>query len=205
MPDSAYDTFQKTIKRSYGLLNIYEKAHNNDDFTGQNITDLIRASVVLAVSGMDAYFTSRFSESLVSFLKDNGPTKDLIDILYKAGLDTEQALEMLTMKRPYRRVRTLVDEHLSKHVTQRFNVIDDLFKVYGIQNLSDNAQGLSGRKTLKRRVEKTVKRRHSIAHNGDYNSHHRLRDIKSGTIKKQIKDVELFVNKCEALISKVLG
>lgn len=153
---------------------------------------------------MDAYFTSRFSESLVSYIKENGPTKDLIEILHKAGLDTEQALEMIPMRRPYRRVRTLIDEHLSKHVTQRFDVIDELFKVYGILNLSDNAQGLASRKTLKRRVEKTVKRRHSIAHNGDYNKHYRLRDINADAIKKQIEEIELFVEKCEELITKVL-
>lgn len=32
MADSAFDTFKKTIKRSKGLLNIYEKAQKNDDF-----------------------------------------------------------------------------------------------------------------------------------------------------------------------------
>jgi len=204
MADSAFDTFNKTIKRSNGLISIYEKTQNNDDFAGQNITDLVRSAVVLSVSGMDAYFTSRFSESLVSFIKENGPTEDLIDILYKAGLDTEQALEMITMDRPYRRVRTLIDENLSKHVTQRFEVVDDLFKVYGIPNLSDDAQGLADRKTLKKRVKKTVKRRHSIAHNGDYNRHYRLRDVNSDAIQKQIDEIELFVEKCEELIGNVL-
>lgn len=205
MANNAYNIFQKTIKRSNGLIQIYEKAKDNEDFSGYNITDLIRSAVVLSVSGMDAYFTSRFTESLIPFIKKNGATKDLINILYEAGLDTEQALEMLTMNRPYRRVRTLVDQHLSKHVTQRFNVIDELFKIYGINNLSDNAEGLCGRKTLKTRVERTVKRRHSIAHNGDYNSHYRLKEINSKTIQKQIDDVELFVEKCEELIAKVLG
>ena len=200
----AIDTFNKTINRSNGLLTIYEKAHTNNAFDGLNKTDIIRSALVLAVSGMDSYFTSRFTENLVKFIKSNGPTKDLIKILEEAGLNTQQALEMITMDRPYRRIRTLVDQHLSDYTTQRFEVIDELFKVYGIKDLTDNAQGLTKRIGLKKTIQKTVKRRHEIAHAGDYNQHDKLKEVDITRVKKQIADIKLFVESCETLIKIIL-
>ncbi|MCO6496816.1 MAG: hypothetical protein J5I50_04040 [Chitinophagaceae bacterium] len=200
----AIDTFNKTITRSNGLLTMYEKAHGNPDFDGLNKTDLIRSALVLAVSGMDSFFTSRFTENLVGFIKNKGATKSLIEILEKAGLNTEQSLEMLTMDRPYRRIRTLVDQYLSDYTTQRFDVIDKLFLVYGIKDLTQNAQGISGRKNLKKSIQKTVKRRHEIAHAADYNAHDKLKEIDLERVRKQIAEIKLFVESCEKLIVKIL-
>lgn len=200
----AIDIFHKTIDRSLGLIKIYELTTEKVEFNVHNKTDLIRSAVVLSVSGMDAYFTSRFTESLVGYIKKNGATKNLVAVLSDAGLNTEQALEMLTMDRPYRRVRFLVDDYMARQVTQRFDRIDELFKVYGIPELSKNAQGISKKKKLLTNVEVTVKRRHNIAHTGDYNKHDRLIDINPNKTKKQIQNIKLFVDSCEELISKII-
>ena len=188
----ALDTFHKTINRSNGLLIIYQKTHNNPTFVGLNNADLIRSAIVLAVSGMDAYFTSRFTENLISFIKNKGTTRQLVDVLQKAGLNTEQALQMITMDRPYRRIRTLVDQYLSEYTTQRFDVIDRLFEIYGINNLTTNAQGLTKRKALIKSIGRTIKRRHEIVHKGDYNSHDKLKEVDHTRSKKQIADIKLF-------------
>lgn len=76
------------------------------------------------------------------FLKRRRATDDLTALLFEAGLDTKAALEMLTMQRPYRRIRTLVESYLSKYTTQKQEVIDKLFLVYGVKGLCKTAQGL---------------------------------------------------------------
>lgn len=150
---------------------------------------------MLAVSALDAYVTDVFSEKLVKYLKKYSPDESLIELLNDAGLDTKEALKLINMVRPYRRIRTLIEKHYSAYTTQRFNVIDELFLPYRLKNLTDNCQSKSGRKTLKSSVGKLISRRHNIAHDGDYNSHGRLRNISDATIERQIKDLRIFV-KC---------
>jgi hypothetical protein len=204
MAKKSITKFQNTITRSKGLLAIYSATISKPEFAGHNTTDLIRSALVLAVSGLDNYFTSRFSESLVPFLKKNKPQKNLVDILEKSGLDTIQTLEMLTMDRPYRRIRKLIDQYLSEYTTQKFEVIDKLFIVYAIPNLSIDAQGLSKKKRLLSSINKAIKRRHAIAHAADYNEHDNLSNIDINVVTKWIDDIKLFVEKCEDIISKVL-
>lgn len=166
--------------------------------------DILRSSVTLAVAGMDAYFTDRFSESLVKFLKKRGATPDLTKILSDAGLNTAAALEMLTMDRPYRRVRTLVEAHLSNYTTQKQDVIDELFLVYGVKDLCAHSQGLARRKTLLANVSAAVSRRHSIVHAGDLNAYNKARPIKAEAASRHVLNIDLFVNSAEELLVKAL-
>ena len=119
-------------------------------------------------------------------------------------MDVKQSLEMISMERPHRRIRTLVDQYLSNYTTQRLDVIDKLFRVYGIANLTKNAQGLSGKKKLLKNVEASVSRRNEIAHAGDYNSHDKLQEIARDKTEKQIGNIKLFVEKSEELIFKII-
>ena len=41
----------------------------------QHSKDLVRASIALAVAAMDAYFTNKFTEVLIPYLKEKGPTQ----------------------------------------------------------------------------------------------------------------------------------
>ena len=166
--------------------------------------DLLRAAIAFSVAGMDAYFTDRFAESLVRFLKKRGPTNDLTELLLKAGLDTKAALEMLTMKRPYRRVRTLVEVYLSKYTTQKQEVIDKLFSIYGVKDLCRHAQGLSKTKNLLASVTEAVLRRHAIVHGGDLNLYDRPRPIDPKLASRYIADIDRFVTHAETILVKAL-
>lgn len=166
--------------------------------------DLLRSATALAVAAMDTYFTDRFCESVVSFIKKKGSTPGLIKVLKEAGFNTEVALEMLTMDRPYRRIRTLVEHHLSGLTTQRQHVIDELFSVYSVKDFSKHTQGIANRQTLLQRVDDFVRRRHAIVHEGDHNSHSKLNKIDVTYVSKHISDIELFVTSAEELLKKSL-
>jgi len=197
--------FEKVIKRSRDIITMHSAVCKDQNLGTLEHSDLLRSALVMAVAGMDSYFTSRFTENIVGYLKKNVPTSGMIEVLASAGLDTRQALEMLTMDRPYRRIRTLLDDHLFDHTTQRFDVIDKLFQVYKVKDLSKNAQGLSKRTELLKSVEIAVLRRHAIVHGADCNSHDKLSPIGDRWVKGKIDDVELFVRKCDELITKVIG
>jgi hypothetical protein len=193
----AHQKFVRTTNRALQLIEAYQALVKKKPKGVAHPTDQVRAGVVFAVSAMDAYFTDRFCEALVPFLKKHGANKRLIEVLEDAGLNTLQALEMIQMDRPYRRIRTLVQNHLGNYTTQRFKVIDELFLCLGVNDLSVHAQGRLKRKTILRTVEKLVERRHQIVHEGDVNRHGRLRDIDAVVVTKRIKDLLKFIESCE--------
>jgi len=199
----AYSKFQRTISRSITLISAYEtllREKRRNTRIKRAPKDLIRASVVLSVAALDSYVTGVFAEKLVPYIKKYQPDDLLLDILKDSGLNTKEALNLLRMKRPYRRIRTLVTKYYDTYTTHRFKVIDSLFLAYRLKNISDRAQDKSGRKRLKRSVEILVERRHKIAHDGDYNSHNNLISVDSKQTKKRIDDLKLFVKCLDEII-----
>lgn len=157
-----------------------------------------------AVAAMDAFFTRRFAELLVPFLKKNGANARLTTLLQAAGLDTHVALELAVMDRPYRRIRSLVQQHLSTYTTQRFHAIDELFLGLGVKDLSKHAQGLIKRKRLLRSVELLVERRHLIVHEGDIAQNGGLNVVDAAELSRRLADVRTYVIHADSLINKAV-
>lgn len=203
----AYSNFENVISRSLNLLTLESKLDQfqSSASTKLDLSDLIRSAVVLAVAAMDAYFTDVFAEHLVRYLKEKGAGKCLTKTLSEAGLDTRTALELIAMKRPYRRIRSLIEAHLERTTTQRADAIDELFIGYGIQNFCVRAQGIAGRKNLISSVRKLVERRNEIAHDGDINSHGSLQAINSKMIRRKVTDVVTFVSASEKLLARTMA
>ena len=196
-----YNKFQRTQNRCSMLVKLYEELHRKKLTSNR---DLARSSVVLAVASMDAYFTDKFCDLVVPVLKRGHRVGDgLANLLNDAGLDVRQALEMLAMERPYRRIRTLVTRHLELRVTQRLDAIDELFVCLGLKDFCAKVQARLHRKNLLKRVRTLVERRHKIVHYGDYNQHYRLRPIDVARTRRQLADLQLLVEEAERLLNEV--
>ena len=193
---NAHTEFQRTMDRAEDLLERHraEPAHSTAD-------DQVRMAVVLGVAAMDSYFTTKFCNILVPYLKTKGPTDGLTKVLSQAGLDTETALILLSMQRPYRRIRTLVERSFDTLTTQRTDVIDELFLSFGLKEFCKNSQKLMHRNNLVLRVEKLVSRRHQIVHEGDLNGRSQARSINIDQVASQLSDLRLFVAGAERLIA----
>lgn len=119
-----------------------------EQYNGKNVlSEMGRAGIVIGVSAFDDYFTRRFTESVIPIIKEGNASKPLIEFLGNCGLDVREALELLTMKRPFRRIRKLVVDNLEN------------------------------RTTLKSSCEEIIKRRHAIVHQGDVNKHGTLTKV----------------------------
>jgi len=202
MSSKAYDKFRKTLNRCESLLDSYRKLRDvaEQEDAPPASKDIVRGAVVLAVSALDAYVTDVFAEKLVSYLKTYEPDEALISLLNDAGLDTEEALTMISMDRPYQRVRTLIRHHYLTHTTQQVDVIDEMFLPYRLKKITDNAEKKAGRKTLCTSVQKLVKKRNRIAHSGDYNAHGRIRSIDEEVVERRMDDMELLVKNMDDII-----
>lgn len=202
----AYEQFEALALRSLNLLALQSAvAASHAIPKGEyDPDDISRVAIVLSVAAMDSYFTDVFSELLVPYLKKKGPTKDLIELLSVAGLNTKEALAILKLHRPYRRVRSLVNGHLEKCTTQQMDVIDKLFKCYGLKDLSRNAARRTGKKTLLSSIRKLIRRRHSIVHDGDRNSRGKYIPVKKSDIERRIKHVMELVSAADQILANLL-
>lgn len=203
MPSNAHSKFLKTIKRCESLVDSYKQLQAIDQANGVAVPtpkDIVRGAVVLAVAALDTYVTDAFSEKLVPYLQRYKPDDELIELLYKSGLDTKEALVLLGMERPYRRIRTLIENYYGSYTTQKFDVIDQIFKPYRLASITENAARKSGKPSIKTSVGKLVERRHQIAHAGDYNRHGRIIDIDEEKIAKRIKHLELLVTSMDEIL-----
>lgn len=194
--------------RALGMIRIHhavwKEFHENveEDVVWEDANDdLFRAGIVLSVSAMDAYFTDRFCESLVPFIKNNGLNKHLEKLLCESGFSTWKAIEMFDNKRPKRVLSNMVKRHLSMFVTQNFKTIDGLYKCYGFSDsFTKNAQGISKRKKLLASLAQLIERRHKIVHSGDYNHHGNLHSINYARMLRKIIELRKLVEACEALL-----
>ena len=101
-----FNYFRKSTERAERLIALATDRPDEQD-------DLLRAGAVLAVAAYDHYFTSKFCDVMASYLKNNRPNAELIDLLDRAGLKAKTALELAVMKRPFRRIRTFLASSLS--------------------------------------------------------------------------------------------
>jgi hypothetical protein len=207
-PSKAYYAFEKTIERSLNMAELVKPVETiiKAKATTANVdaSDLLRASLVLGVAAMDSYFTGIFAERFIRYIQKKGVNDKIVEILEKANFTIEVALELIAMDRPYRGLRTRIDEHLSKCTTQSTSVIDDLFLAFRIKDISYNISKLKKRKRLISSINRSVKRRHQIVHEGDLNSHGKMNKITEVDIKKKLKDIIIFVAGADEILNNQL-
>ncbi|WP_417277951.1 HEPN domain-containing protein [Celeribacter sp.] len=190
-----YNYFESSITRSTLLV---ELAKTNED----HCDDISRAAAVLAVAAYDHYFTSKFSDVLASYLSKNEPNKSLLEMLERGGLNTKVALEIAVMKRPFRRVRSLITKSLSEKTTNRTKAIDNLFAAIDLKGLSGRVHKKAARTNLGTRIDKLVDIRNAIVHSAHLNSHGKPRAINIDDIEARIGEVKLFVETAEQIINE---
>ncbi len=189
--------FKKTIVRAEALITLYE---SEPDLT--ELDDLLRSAVVLGMAGCDSYFTHKFCDALVPFLKHHDPSKELLNMLEKAGLNTKMALELSMMERPFRRIRTLLERSLSHLTTQRTSAIDTLFGAVELKGLTGRVHSRARRTNLGKRLNTMADFRNEIVHAAHLNSHSKPKTISLDDVKSRLRDVALFVETCDRIIDE---
>jgi hypothetical protein len=179
----------------------YEIWSQNDAEWDEAHDDLFRAGIVLSVAAMDSYYTDRFCEAFIPYIKKNGLNKDMEELICKAGFNTESAISMFDNKRPKRVLSNMMKRHLSNFVTQNFKSIDSLYKCLGFNpSFTKSAQGISRRKNLLSSLIKLIERRHKIVHGGDYNHHGNLNPIHYSRVLRKIIELRKLVESSDALL-----
>jgi hypothetical protein len=213
MASAAFNKFDEVFDRGISMIEgsvaLYDMFKNEgiDDFPesyndAATFSDMGRSGLVIAVGAMDAYFTDRFCENLISHLKKDQPSRKLVALLEKAGIDVISCLKMFSMDRPFRRIRNLLDDYVETLVTQRFEAIDELYKCYSIPSLAKGVEIRTGRTTLLKSIKVAIQRRHQIVHRGDLNSHKKLVKFDANEMLKRLRLMRIFVMAADELLDE---
>lgn len=197
--NTAKQKFDMTIMRCKDMIHMYDGLQQKN--TASAAQDILRGAIVLSVAAFDAYATDCFSDYFVKYIKRHGVDEPLESLLSKAGYSIKFSIELLHSKRPYRKIRTLIDKYYAQYTTQKLSVIDELFLQFHLKDLTSSAARRSGRDAnrLLNSVEKLIARRHSIVHDGDYSEQNRIKKV-SRTDVNRINDIVTLVENMDAII-----
>lgn len=199
MGTNAKQRFDEAMNRCDNLIVI---SHNSDEVLLKG--ELLRYAIVLAVSALDMYAGDRFGENFVSELKSHPPADKDIKFLDKIHVGMKDVLELLreTPKHPYRRMRTLVDEYLSRNSMQSLKKIDELYEYFGLPKITSCACKKAKRKALHKCIGKLLDRRNKIVHGCDYNGQNVLQKISEKEVRRWIEAVKRLVANMEDIVVK---
>lgn len=190
---NAKQRFDATLNRCSGLVSLHA-SHKNDD--------LLRAAVVFAVSAFDMYAADRFAEHFIPYIKSHEPTKRDDKFLSDIGFTAKETILMIThtRKRPFRRIRKVLDEYLSRKPMQTFSSVNKLYGYYGLKDIIARADRKKKSTKLSTIVEKLVHRRHEIVHAADYNGKNALKSIAERDVRKGIEALSILVSNMDFII-----
>lgn len=164
---TAYDIFLKTIKRANNLVD----THKDGEQCCEEHLDSFRAAVVLSISALDAYTRTLVIEKILVQLSD--PAKEIPEQLkvYIKGLLNQDALLDAGRKYQFReKVEKVIRADFETKSFQGEYKIDFYMELAGYKNIFEKVSHSANRSESRLRsdIEKYTKRRHVIAHCGDY-------------------------------------
>jgi len=207
----AIAAFELTYQRALDLIAIHRKLHSRGK-PPRKSADILRAAVVFAVSGMDAYFTDKIRENavpLIKMLHGQDLPESLVNVI-SDQLNTGQMLRVMLQKRPLAHIGSAVRRALAQRTYQDPGKIEKGLKIIKVSNFwCEVARELgTTQKRLKSDVAAVVLRRHKIVHQGDLGrakkTRHRLTQLGRSEAEKMVKTIGKFVQAANKVIDKQL-
>src|ERR1039457_6005494 len=171
LPTTPYTIFQSSVKRAKNLIIIHHLAHGEKGKPPALLPDAHRASIVLAVSALDAYVRTLVIDRIVATVADpkkSVPLKLREKIKECVGHDVifEAARQGDLSSKVEKAMREKFDDQSFqgvKKITEAMRLIghEDIFA-----KIAESAA--INEKQLKSKIGKFTDRRHIIAHCGDY-------------------------------------
>jgi len=168
---NAYDVFNLCIQRASNLLKIHQAAHGNQSRPEAYLADAHRAAIVLSISALDAYVRTCCLERIRSILADK--TRELPISLVgeiKKFLKDDQLLEAARKDDLLSRVEKAFRQDFERRSFQGVRIITECLQLAGFEDIFHTVaiRASLNEDNLKDDLNRFTKRRHVIAHQGDY-------------------------------------
>lgn len=173
----AADIFDLNIKRSRALVATHVRLHNKQGKPATVVTDVMRASVVMAVSAFDALLHGLLKEYVLEAAAKSPPPAALIALIRDWKLDAPTQLAFMLHSHGPSDLQTRVEQHFADRTLQDPSKVILACEVLGIPAIwTDVAHRLGVQEpALRQEFAAIVKRRHCIAHEADLDPNGRTR------------------------------
>ncbi|MEQ9207453.1 MAG: HEPN domain-containing protein [Phycisphaerales bacterium] len=180
-----------------------------DDFKAEHISDLQRASLVMQVSAMDAYFHSKILSYVVRCSKRE---KGFPAALAKKAFRLDFVADLLssTTRRPWSKIQHSLKKSMGYQSLQQPGKIADGLSLIGVENFWSqvSAKMNQNEKTVKNQLVSVVDRRNKIVHEGDLYSSKKSRGKDRPLSPRYVEDSNAFIiqliNASDFVINKQL-
>jgi hypothetical protein len=169
---TSLEIFDRCIERANNLLKIHETAHGKKKAKpAKYLADAHRAAIVLAISALDAFVRSfvisRVRKILANRKADLPPA---LAAQIKAYLKDDVLLEAARKDDLLDRVEKAFAEDFERRSFQGTKQISESLKLVGFDNVFHEVaiSAKENEDNLRDSLNKYTKRRHAIAHRGDY-------------------------------------
>jgi len=204
-PTTVYSVFENSIKRAKNLLEIHHLAHGAQARPPAFLADAHRAAIVLAVSALDAFVRAFVTDRIVSKVANPlEPVPKKLSEQIKNWLDQDTIFEAARQGDLSSRVENALRERFDYQSFQGVSKITEAMELIGCKDafatIARSAAVNEG--NLKRDLGRFTKRRHIIAHCGDYDLRQTPPEenkILKKDVLKCIKTVELVAREINKL------
>jgi len=168
---TAYEIFQLSIARSRNQIKIHKAAHGKQSKPEQYLADAHRAAIVLAIAALDAFVRSFVLNRIRTVLADKSHSiESSLSDQIKRFLKEDGLLEAARKDDLLERVEKAFTNDFSKKSFQGIDSIGRCLQLVGIKDVFHEVAIVAkvNEDNLKSDLERFTKRRHIIAHCGDY-------------------------------------
>ncbi|MDR3197935.1 MAG: hypothetical protein LBU34_08725 [Planctomycetaceae bacterium] len=202
---TAYEIFEKCIIRAENLISIQTFTVDVERISEQHYCDCYRAAIVLSISALDAYIRKIVISEIVKMFLDKKPLNENLRKYIKELLNQDKLLDAV---RDYDIIKPVEDAIKEDFGTKSFQgewKISYYLGLLGHENIFSKVadEANISEKILRKNIEIFTKRRHIIAHSGDYDLNqnpHKENEIKIDDVKKCIDVVKTFVQNINKII-----
>ncbi|MFO8014458.1 MAG: HEPN domain-containing protein [Phycisphaerae bacterium] len=193
-----FDVFGLCIARARNLIKIHKAAHGRRAKPEKYLSDAHRASIVLAVSALDAFIRTFVIQRVTRLLADRDrPLPSVLSERIQSLIKGEVLLEAARKYDLLDRVEKAFRGDFARKSFQGTRNIEDCMKLVGYDDIFHEVAVEAGlnEDTLREDLDRYTARRHAIAHRGDYDLTKNPPDEQSVTQKD--------ANECIKLVEKI--